>query len=270
MLTVARDQFLNLLQSLGVRPGDGLMIHSALHFLGKPEGGVEMYLDALCECLGIDPARFVQRRPEENELAGCRSTLAVPTFNFGFTRGQPFDLENTPSEGMGAFAELVRIQPGAFRSPHPLQSVSAIGRYAADLARCDTPGGYDPGSPFDRMLGLDFKVLLLGADIFYTSMVQYVEQLANVSYRYWKDFTGPMRGADGEWRTLTCRMFVRDLELDPKVSCKPVQKVLQEHGQWSAVKLNYGEVALFRLADYVKAASEMLAADAWAFVQNRP
>lgn len=269
MLTVTFDQFLELLQSLGVQPGDNLMIHSALQFLGKPEGGVEMYLDALCKCLGIDPARFVQRRPDESELADCQSTLAVPTFNFGFTRGQPFDRENTPSEGMGAFAELVRTQPGAYRSPHPIQSVAAIGRYAVDLARCDTPGGYDPGSSFDRMLGLDFKVLLLGADIFYTSMVQYVEQVANVPYRYWKEFTGPVRGADGECRTLTYRMFVRNLELDPQVSCKPVQKVLQERDQWSAAKLNYGEVAIFRLADYVKAASGMLAADAWAFVQNR-
>jgi len=270
MLTVTRKQFLELLQSLGLRPGDDLMIHSALQFLGRPEGGVEMYLDALCQCLEIDPLRFVHRRPDENELADCPSTLAVPTFNFGFTRGQPFDLESTPSEGMGAFAELVRTRPGAFRSPHPIQSVAAIGRHAVDLARCDTPGGYDPGSSFDRMLGLDFKVLLLGADIFYTSMVQYVEQVANVPYRYWKKFIGPVRGVDGEWRTLTYRMFVRDLELDPLVSCKPVQKVLQERGQWSAEKLNYGGVAFFRLADYVKAASEMLAADAWAFVQNRP
>ena len=43
MLSVTREQFLNILQTLGVRPGDGLMIHSALQFLGKPEGGAEMY-----------------------------------------------------------------------------------------------------------------------------------------------------------------------------------------------------------------------------------
>ena len=269
MLSVTREQFLNILQTLGVRPGDDLMIHSALQFLGKPEGGAEMYLDILCEVLGIDAQRFVQRKPRESELKECNATLVVPTFNFGFARGEPFDLENTPSEGMGAFAELIRTRPGAFRSLHPLQSVAAIGHYAGDLAARDTPGGYDLGSPFDSMLKLDFKVLLLGADIFYTSMVQYVEQLAGVPYRYWKDFTGPVRGADGEWRTLTYRMFVRDLELDPQVSCKPVQKFLQERGQWSAARLNYGEVALFRLVDYVKAASEMLAADAWAFVQNR-
>ena len=31
------------LQDLGIQPGDGLLVHSAVQFLGQPEGGVGMY-----------------------------------------------------------------------------------------------------------------------------------------------------------------------------------------------------------------------------------
>ena len=128
--------------------------------------------------------------------------------------------------------------------------MAAIGRYAADIAKCDTPGGYDPGSPFDLMLKLDFKVLLLGADIFYTSMVQYVEQEANVPYRYWKDFRGKVRTPEG-WQDRTYRMFVRDLELNPQLTLEPIVADLQQRGQWHSLALNYGYISACRLTDFV-------------------
>jgi aminoglycoside N3'-acetyltransferase len=171
---------------------------------------------------------------------------------------------------MGSFAEYLRTRPEAQRSPHPLQSVAAIGKHAADLAGRDTPCAFDPAGPFDRLLELDFKLLLLGAGVQFTSMIHYCEQRARVPYRYWKDFTGLVRPIGGEWQTKTYRMFARDLTLDPQVSSAPVQRLLEERGLWAAQKLNYGWVCLCRLADFVTAAEDLLAADPWALVQNRP
>ena len=297
---VTRDQVMDALRQVGIKPGDGLMVHSALQFLGRPEGGVGMYLEALCESLGIARSLNGSQQPA-SQVVSSMGTLAVPAFNFGFARGQPFDRQNTPSDGMGVFAEFVRQQPGVLRTTHPLQSIAVLGRYALDLCQRDTACAFDPGSAFDRMLELDFKVLLLGADIRFVSMVHYCEQKVGVPYRYWKDFTGlvrmqpssptlPPKGdgisplspgergieqssiqGEGEaWETRTYRMYARDLQLDPQVSCKPAEQALKDRGLWKQAALNYGLVASFRMKDFVEVLVEMLQADPWALVQNRP
>jgi aminoglycoside 3-N-acetyltransferase len=247
---VTRHQIVEVLKAIGVQPADGLLVHSALQFLGQPEGGVAMYHKALQDVLG----------PE--------GTLAVPTFNFAFARGEDYDPANTPSEGMGVFSEYIRQLPGARRTTHPLQSLAVIGAHADDLVECDTPSAFDDGSAFDRMLQLGFKLLLLGAEVQAASMVHYSEQRAAVPYRYWKDFTGDMR-LGGEWQQRTYRMYARHLDSDPQLRLKPIQEVLQAKGQWQAQALNYGWVSLCTLADFVAATDELLADDPWALIGNR-
>jgi aminoglycoside N3'-acetyltransferase len=46
------------------------------------------------------------------------------------------------------------------------------------------------------MLELDFKILLLGADVQAISLLHWVEQRLQVPYRYWKVFRGPVRTGD--------------------------------------------------------------------------
>ncbi len=254
MQTVTRTQVEAALQAIGIRAGDGLLVHSALQFLGRPEGGIGMYFEALCQIL---------------EPAG---TIAVPTFTFVFARGQSYDPQATPSQGMGVFSEFVRAQPGARRTPHPMQSLAVVGRYANDLSARDTLSAFDPGSAFERMLELDFKLLLLGADIKAASIVHYSEQRARVPYRYWKDFSGQVRvppeeaGAEGTWETRTYRMYARDLELDPQLDLSPIQRLLESRSQWESAALNYGWLSACRLVDFVRAADEVLAADPWGLV----
>lgn len=251
MREVTKNQVIACLTSLGIRSGDGLLVHSAVQYLGRPQGGVGMYLEAIQAVIG----------PE--------GTLVVPTFNFGFAKGEPFDPSQTPSQGMGAFSEYVRQQPAARRTLHPMQSVAAIGRYAADLAGRDTLSAFDPGSAFERMLELGFKLLLLGADSRATSMFHYCEQRANVPYRYWKDFTGQVNTPHG-WQTRTYRMFVRDLDLNPQLTLDPVVADLQLRGEWVSAPLNYGWITVCALADFVAAADRILADDPWTLVVNRP
>lgn len=248
---VSKRQVVGLLGSLGITAGEGLLVHSALQFLGRPEDGPQTYLVALEEVLG--PA----------------GTIAVPTFNFAFARGEEYDPAETPSAGMGAFSEHVRRQPAARRTRHPMQSLAVLGRHAEDLAGRDTPSAFDEGSAFDRMLELDFKLLLLGAGVNAASILHYSEQRAHVPYRYWKDFHGRIR-RDGQAGQYSYRMFVRDLDIDPQLDLAAVQDLLEQRGQWHSRALNYGQVSACRLADFVAATDELLATDPWALVTNRP
>lgn len=243
MLRLTPEALEGALRAVGLEAGDNVMVHAALQFLGRAPEGPALHYECLSRILGS-------------------GTLAVPAFTFAFARGEGFS-RSSPSEGMGAFSEYVRGLPEAVRSCHPLQSVVAVGPLAAEVCGTDTVSGYEEGSPFARMVELDFKILLLGAGIEYVSLVHYCEQRHSVPYRYWKVFDGLV---DGEPRSY--RMFVRDLELDPRVDQTPLKRVLQERGQWSGVGLNYGEVACFRMRDYVAVTDHLLAADPWALVLN--
>jgi aminoglycoside N3'-acetyltransferase len=260
MHEVTVEQVITILKQLNIQPGDGLLVHSALQLLGCPAGGMNpatMYFDALCAVLDIHPQ-------------SSKGTMVVPTFNFNFAKGESYDPQTTPSQGMGIFSEYVRQQYGARRSSNPMQSLAVIGAYAADLVDRDTPSAFDPGSIFDRMLELDFKLLLLGADVQAVSIIHYSEQRACVPYRYWKDFTGCVKNpGTGDWETRTYRMYVRDLERDPQLKLYPIQESLKIRGQWTDQPLNYGYISTCRLRDFVAVADELLAADPWVFVSNR-
>ena len=80
MLETSPEQVLQTLQALDLQPGDGLLVHSALQFLGRPQGGPAMYLTCLQTVLGPP------------------GTLAAPAFKFGFAKGLPLDTANQPSK----------------------------------------------------------------------------------------------------------------------------------------------------------------------------
>ena len=88
MQTVTFEQLLAAIQAVGVNTGDGLLVHSALQYFGRPVGGVGIYYQVLCQALGINAAQG------PDSLQG---TLAVPAFNFAFARGEPYDPRTTPS-----------------------------------------------------------------------------------------------------------------------------------------------------------------------------
>lgn len=257
MQKVTRQQIAAGMRQVGLTPGDNVLIHSAVQYLGYPEGGVGVYLEAIQDVL-------------------AEGTIAVPTFNFDFARSQAYDPLESPSQSMGVFSEFIRKHPGALRTLHPMQSLVFLGPLAADLASRNTPSAFDTGSAFEGMLDFGFKLLLLGADIQSVSMVHYCEQQAGVPYRYWKDFSGSVRVRDGAnadssgWQIRTYRMFVRDLELNPQLQLSPIQALLDDRGQWSETHLNYGLICSCQLAHFVKAADDLLAADPWALIENPP
>ncbi|GAB4523903.1 MAG: hypothetical protein Fur0018_07010 [Anaerolineales bacterium] len=257
MKAFSQPALTEILRRLGLQPGDVVLCHAALHFLGRPEGGVGMYYAALSALLDLPNAPGEQGR----------GTLAVPAFNFAFARREKYDPQSAPSVGMGALSEYVRQMPWARRTPHPMQSLAVVGRHADDLAGRDTPSAFDSGSAFERLLELDGKLLLLGADIQAASMVHYSEQRAAVPYRYWKDFPGQVKTPQG-WQERTYRMFVRDMKLDPHLDLHPLQRKLEAQGAWQSQPVNYGWISVCRLRDFVSVTDTLLAADPWHLVSR--
>ena len=67
-------------RDLGVQTGDTLLVHSSYKSLGEVDGGPQAVVEALLSALGAD------------------GTLIMPTFNFDFNQGKPWDVRKTRSK----------------------------------------------------------------------------------------------------------------------------------------------------------------------------
>lgn len=166
--------------SLGVRPGDLLMVHSSLRSIGFVEGGPETVVDALLQALGPD------------------GTLVVPTFTYP-TAGNPefvFDPIRTPSQ-MGAISEAARQRPQAHRSIHLAHSIAAIGPLAQTIATSGGASGWDAHSPMGQVFNRNGRYLLLGVPYQNLTAMHLCEVWLGLPYRQPRTSEGRMRHPDG-------------------------------------------------------------------------
>ena len=84
------DQFRETLIDVGLAKDDNVFIHSSLKTIGKYEDSTKPDLLNMIKDTIFD-------------IIGENGFITVPTFNFNFAKGDDFDVENTPSDGMGAF-----------------------------------------------------------------------------------------------------------------------------------------------------------------------
>jgi len=214
-----------------IRAGGSLIVHTALHTLGKPSGFAPADLPRiLLELL--------------RAKTGANGTIVVPTFNFGFCRGIPYDIRNTPVEGMGAFSEFVRKHQDAVRSHHAMQSVSALGPNAAAFLKADPECAYADEGPFAELLELDATVLLIGPDFSAASLIHRAEFVAGVPYRFIKKFEGTYVDLNGLSSTRTYTMHARMKSPEPVLDLSHVDKWLKNDSTYARRPLFSGSVRM--------------------------
>ena len=153
---------------MGLRVGDGVMLHCSLSSMGRVEGGAGTVVEAFLEVLGTE------------------GTLMVPTFIF--SSATYFDPVATPSR-CGAITEAARLHPRAIRSYHPTHAVAVIGPNAADLVAGDEYArALGTGCALHQMIEAGGKVFLLGVGHGSSSAIHIGEDFAGDPERH-KRFT---------------------------------------------------------------------------------
>jgi aminoglycoside 3-N-acetyltransferase len=163
-------------------------------------------------------------------VLGEEGTLIMPTFNFDFCKGEPWDVRETPSH-MGIITELVRQDERSCRVFHPIYSFAIIGKHAQALCAHRYKSSYGPDSVFGKLRQLDGKIMIVGLD--YTNSMTFfhhVEELEGVDYRYMKEFTGQVTDWDGKTYEDTFTMLVRDLEKGVVTEVNPMGARMEEAG----------------------------------------
>lgn len=126
---ITKDHLVKDMRNLGVKEGDLLNVKASLKSIGHIEGGATTLINSLMEVVG--------------------DTGTVVTDSF--VNAYPFHLlskdkkiisdRNTPSYA-GALANAIINYPGSFRSTHPIQKFSAVGKDAKELINNHTPESY--------------------------------------------------------------------------------------------------------------------------------
>lgn len=156
------------LAELGLARGDVVLVHASLRAIGRIERGAAGLADAVREVIGDAGTVIVPAQTPNNSFSSqaYRRVTEGMTDKERRTHEQQmagFDPARTPSFGMGAFAEYVRLRPGAVRSGHPQCSFAAWGPRAARLVRVhDHNSHLGERSPLAALDALGGKVLMLG------------------------------------------------------------------------------------------------------------
>lgn len=161
--TLGRSEVADQLRTLGIWPGDVLLVHTSFRAVRPIEGGPVGLIDALRAALGPD------------------GTLVMPSWTGDDE--MPFDPATTPVAGdLGATADLFWRQPGVVRSDH-LQAFAAIGPHAEAIVKTPLPlPPHTPDSPAGRVHDLDGHVLLLGVGHDADTSLHVAELIAKVPY----------------------------------------------------------------------------------------
>ena len=132
MQVILKDEVIQKLKTVGLKSGDNVMVHTSLGKMGYVCGGAQAVIEALMEVVGdsgtimmptqswknLDPETGVHWEADQKDWQLIRDNWPA------------YDKNLTPTNTMGAVAEMFRQVPGSVRSDHPARSVCAWGRYA--------------------------------------------------------------------------------------------------------------------------------------------
>ncbi len=162
-----KQDFIQDLIRMGVKPDDVLVVHSSMKAIGAVEGGADTVLDAMMEYL------------EDGLLI-----LPTHTWKQMGPEHRDFDPETEPS-CVGILTELFRRRPGVVRSLHPTHSVAVYGKrsreYVAGEENCSTP--CPPEGCWGRMENEQAKILLIGVGHERNTFIHAVEEGLDVPER---------------------------------------------------------------------------------------
>jgi len=162
---VLKQDILDALERVGISKGQTIMVHTSLSSLGYVCGGAQVVIEALLESVGADGTIMMPTQSWKNldPTAGVHWEEPEDWWQMIRDNWPAYDKDITPTNTMGAVAEMFRKWPGTLRSDHPARSVAAKGKNAEYLTvDHDLSNIFGEGSPVGKLYELDGYVLLIG------------------------------------------------------------------------------------------------------------
>lgn len=248
-----KQALLTALDSLGVAPGDSMMVHSDAMVVAQFPGQANVE--------GIAAFWSAWR-----SWLGHQGTLLVPTFTYSLTWGKCYDPSKTPSQ-VGLMTEVFRGHPCVLRTNDPIFSVAVVGAGSKAVLDCPNDNCFGPKSVFAWLANQDGWLIGMGCPANRITFTHYVEQLQGVSYRYMKRFNGECF-VDGGVTACHSDYFVRDLTLASEIDLTRLVSVLRATNKWREAFLGRIPVWAVRCSDFHVHAQELLESSPYALIRQ--
>ena len=162
---ITKEIIVNELKRIGLEKNDIVMVHTSLKSMGYVCGGAQTIIEALIDVVGPEGTIMMPTQSWKNldPEAGVHWDADESDWQLIRDNWPAYDKNITPTNTMGAVAEMFRTWPGSIRSDHPARSVCAWGKHARYLtSNHDLSDIFGEGSPIAKLYALNAKVLLLG------------------------------------------------------------------------------------------------------------
>lgn len=241
------SQLVAELRRIGVAETDTLLVHSNFEPLSGFTGTPMDVVNALARLVG-----------EKGNLLMVSIPFRGSAYDY-LAQGKVFDVRKTFSM-MGLITEMFRRRPGTLRSLHPTHPVLASGRDAArivaDHESCRFPCG--PGTPFEKFLALDGKILFFDVGFGSITFFHHVEHLlaADLPFPIYEDrvFETTVVDQAGQKRTVHTQAYSREY---PRCAEKLEAEMLRQ-GKITKGRVGNSRLLLVRAADVVACQTAMV------------
>lgn len=153
------------LDSLGVKLGDTIIVHSSLKSMGWIAGGAQAVVEALMDSVTPNGTIIMPAQSADNSEPSYWMLPPVPEeWHEPIRQSIPAYHPNlTHLREMGKIAECFHRHSKTIRSPHPAHSFMAWGLHADDwMSKHPLEDSFGPSSPLGKMVNADVKIIMIG------------------------------------------------------------------------------------------------------------
>ena len=236
---ILKQDLLEGLQSIGVKKGHNIMVHTSLSSFGYVCGGAQVIIEGLLESVGEEGTIMMPTQSWKNLDPAYGVHWEAPEEWWPFIREHwpAYDKEITPTNTMGAVAEMFRKWPGTLRSDHPARSVAAYGKNAKYLVSDhDLSDIFGETSPLAKLYELEGYVLLLGTGYDKNTSLHLADARANYPSKHMEENSSAIM-VDGKREWVTYSTLYVDGEDFNEIG-EAFEKVMTVH------KINLGNAQL--------------------------
>ena len=177
----SRRQLADDLRALGLREADVVMVHASVRALGEIAGGPDEIHLAIADVLTprgtlimyASCPRYVDEVGRGNLTPGEEAEIVekLPAFDPQTARS---------ARDNGTLVECLRTWPGSRVNPHPARFVARGAAVDALFASQPWDFAFGAGSPLERFVEHDGRLLLLAPDHDTVTFLHYVEHIADI------------------------------------------------------------------------------------------
>lgn len=237
------------LGTLGIGAGDTILVHSAFLRDSGYTGAAGGIVDALLAQVGDDGNVLMMSMPYSGSSERYVATAPV------------FDIARSPT-ALGMIAETFRRRPNVLRSANPLHPITAHGPLAAWLTGDHDVSAYScgRGSPFERFLSLDGKLLFYDASYSSMTFMHYVEDhfRERLPVPLYDDEPVALTIRDHDGRERTLRQYFFSHEARERRHFAPVEQALRDSGALRETTAGRSSLLCVRAREVLDAAGALL------------